>query len=173
VRTTLFVALTFTSFVGLWAQDKIQPMDVKPGLWQVTMTTTMAGQVPADLLQKLTPEQRAKFEERMAARSGEPNKPMTYKSCITQEQINKGYSFAEDRHSCTSTVVSSSRSKEDVRLECSENGMKLNGTVHLERIDSEDVKAQLESVGTDGERTIHSNATLAGKWLGSDCGTTK
>jgi hypothetical protein len=148
-------------------------MDVKPGQWEVTMTTTMGGQVPAGLMQKLTPEQRAKFEERMAARSSEPNKPITYKSCVTQEQINKGYSFAEDRNLCTSTVLSSSRSKEDLRLECTQNGMKLSGTAHLERIDSENVKAHIESAGTDGARTMNADSTYTGKWLGSDCGTTK
>jgi len=175
MRTTLSVALILTASLALWAQDQVQPMDVKPGLWQVTKTTTTGGQVPAGLLEKLTPEQRAKLEERMAARSGQPGKAITYKSCVTQEQINKGFSFAEDRERnlCTSTVVSSTTSKEDLRLECTQNGMKLNGTAHLERIDSENVRARTEFVGTDGARSMNAGSTYTGKWLGSDCGTTK
>jgi len=171
MRTTLFVTLIFTSSLALWADDKVQPMDVKAGLWEVTKTTAMSGQIPAGLADKLTPEQRARFEAQMNARSGQ-NKPITYKTCVTQEQINKGFSFADDRNLCTSTVVSSTRSKEEVRLECAQNGMKLNGTAHLEAIDSENVKAHTEFASTGGDRTMNSNSTFSGKWIGADCGTT-
>jgi hypothetical protein len=148
-------------------------MDVKAGLWEVTKTTAMSGQIPAGLLEKLTPEQRAKLEERMNARSGQPGKPITYKACVTQEQIEKGYSFAEDPKLCTSTVMSSTRSKEEVRLECMQNGMKLNGTAQLEALDSENVKAQMQFAGTGGDRTMNSNSTFTAKWLGPACGATK
>jgi hypothetical protein len=173
MRTTLFVTLIFTSSLALWAADKVQPMDVKVGLWEVTKTTAISGQIPAGLLEKLTPEQRAKLEERMNARSGQPGKPITYKTCVTQEQIDKGYSFAEDRNLCTSTVVSSTRSKEELRLQCTQNGMKLDGKAHLEAIDSENVKAQTEFTGTDGARNINSNSNFTAKWISPDCGTTK
>jgi hypothetical protein len=175
MRTTLFVTLVFASSLALWAQDKVQPvqpMDVKAGLWEVTKTTATSGQIPAALLGKLTPEQRAKFEERMNARSGQSAKPITYKSCVTQDKINKGFSFAEDRNSCTSTVISSTKSKEEVKLECAQNGMKFNGTAHLEAIDSENVKAKMEVAGTDGDRTMNSNSTFTAKWISADCGTT-
>lgn len=104
MRPTLLVTLIFTSFVVLWAADRVQPMDVKAGLWEVTKTTATSGQIPAGLLGKLTPEQRARLEERMNARSVQSQKPITYKTCVTQEQINKGFSFAEDRdrNLCTS-----------------------------------------------------------------------
>jgi hypothetical protein len=50
---------------------QVQPLNIKPGLWETTMTIRTAGQLPmaAELLNKLTPEQRAEFEARMQARS--------------------------------------------------------------------------------------------------------
>jgi hypothetical protein len=47
------------------AADKIQPLNVKLGLWETTHTTTTSGQmpIPPEMLAKLTPEQRAKMEE--------------------------------------------------------------------------------------------------------------
>ena len=175
MRPTLLVTLIFTSFVVLWAADRVQPMDVKVGLWEVTKTTATSGQIPAGLLGKLTPEQRARLEERMNARSAQSQKPITYKTCVTQEQINKGFSFAEDRdrNLCTSTVVSSTTSQEQMRLECTQNGMKLNGTAHFEAIDSENVKAKTEFAGTDGARDMNADSTYTAKWISSDCGTTK
>jgi hypothetical protein len=175
MRTTLFVILIFTSSLALSAEDKLQPLDVKVGLWEVTETSTTSGQlpVPAGLLEKSTPEQRARIEERMNARSSQPKKPVTYKTCLTQEQIDKGYSFAEDPKLCTSTIAYSTRSKEEVRLECMRNGMKLNGKAQLEAIDSEHVKAQRQFVGTGGDHMMNSASTFSAKWLGPSCGATK
>jgi hypothetical protein len=103
---------------ALWAADKYQPLDVKTGLWEVSTTISTGGQlpIPADLLEKLTPEQRARFEERMNAKSLQPAKPIVSKNCLTQEQLDKGDSFTENRKSCTHTIVSSTRSKAEVRL---------------------------------------------------------
>ncbi|MGA9964087.1 MAG: DUF3617 domain-containing protein [Terriglobales bacterium] len=175
MQSKFVIVLIVASPLALWAADKVQPMDVKVGLWEVTETTASSGQmpVPASLLEKLTPEQRARIEERMNARSGQPKKPITYKTCVTQEQIDKGYSFAEDPKMCTSTVVSSTTSKEEVRLECMENGMKLNGKAQLEAIDSEHVKAQTQFVGSGGDRMMNSTSTFSAKWLGPSCGDTK
>src|ERR1051326_794273 len=45
---------------------KLQPMDVKPGLWETNTTMTVAGEmpVPAEMLNRLTPEQRARIDRK-------------------------------------------------------------------------------------------------------------
>src|SRR6266568_18776 len=50
---------------------KIQPLNVKPGLWETTATykTSGAPPIPPETLAKLTPQQQARLEERMKANS--------------------------------------------------------------------------------------------------------
>src|SRR5580704_9532207 len=169
MRSKRVVVLIITAAAGLWAADKYQPLDVKTGLWEVTTTVSTSGQmpIPPDLLAKLTPEQRAKFEQQMSGRSLQPAKPIVSKHCLTQEQLDKGASFGEDRKSCQHTVVSSTRSKAEVRMNCEENDMK------VEAVDSENVKGQTQTTATGSNRTMNSNSTFTAKWLGPACDATK
>ena len=175
MRTNFFIALIAVSASTLWAADKYQPLDVKTGLWEVTTMTILSGQmpIPPDLLEKLTPEQRARFQERMNAKSMQPAKPIVSRNCLTKEQLDKGDSFTENRKSCTPAVVSSTKSKVEVRLECVENGVKIDAKVQFEAIDSENVTGQTQSVATGGDHTMNSSSTFTAKWIGSNCGTTK
>jgi hypothetical protein len=175
MQTKLFIALIVASASTLWAADQYQPLDVKTGLWEVTTITNLSGQIPIppDVLEKLTPEQRARFQERMNAKAMQPSKPIVSRNCLTKEQLDKGYSFTENRKSCTPTLVSSTKSKVEVRLECVENDVKIDAKVQFEAIDSENVRGQTQSVATGGDHTMNSSSTFAAKWLGSSCGTTK
>src|SRR5580704_8174118 len=175
MQTKRFIALILASASTLWAADKYQPLEVKTGLWEVTTVTTLSGQmpIPADLLEKLTPEQRARFQERMNAKSIQPAKPIVSRNCLTKEQLDKGDSFTEDRKSCTHTVVSSTRSKVEVRLQCAENDMKFDAKLQFEAVDSENVKGQTLSTATAGDHTMNSSSTFIAKWISPNCGTTK
>jgi len=173
--TKLLIALILTSSVVLCAADKYQPLDVKTGLWEVITTVSTSGQMPisSDLLEQMTPEQRARLEQRMNGKSLQPSKPIVSKHCLTQEQLDKGASFADDRKSCQHTLVSSTRSKTEVRMNCVENDMKFEATLQFEAVDSENVKGQTQSTATGNGRTMNSTSTLTAKWLGPACGTTK
>src|SRR5580692_4017130 len=175
MRSKLVVVLIITASAGLWAADKYQPLDVKTGLWEVTTTVSTSGQmpIPPDLLAKLTPEQRAKFEQQMSGRSLQPAKPIVSKHCLTQEQLDKGDSFAENRKSCQHTVVSSTRSKAEVRLQCEEKDMKFDVKLQFEAIDSENVRGQTQSIATGGDHSMNANSTFTAKWISPNCGTTK
>ncbi len=54
------------------ATQKLTPLQVKTGLWEVTTNTTRTRQMPMspDLMARMTPEQRAKMEEGMKANAG-------------------------------------------------------------------------------------------------------
>jgi len=171
----LSIALVSLSSVAISAADKIQPLNIKVGLWEVTPIVTATEQmpIPSSLLEKLTPEQRARVEERMNARSSQPAKANTYKHCLTQEELDKGASFGERPKACAPTIVSSTSSKIDLRLACVENGVKWEAKAHFEAIDSEKVRGRIESSATGGDHTMNSDSTFTAKWIGPVCGTTK
>src|SRR4051812_36868657 len=68
---------------GVPAGVKLQPMDVKRGLWKTNPPMTVAGEmpVPAEMLNRLTPEQRARMEARMKANSAAHTNAHTSRSC--------------------------------------------------------------------------------------------
>lgn len=43
MRTRILLALIVLCSSVIWAADKIQPLDVKLGLWEVTRTSAMTG----------------------------------------------------------------------------------------------------------------------------------
>ena len=151
------------------AADKIQPLNVKLGLWETTSTTQMSGMppIPPEALAHLTPEQRAKIEASMGA-EGQP-KTHTTKSCMTKEKMEKAM-FGEERQNCKRTVVTSTGSKAEVRLDCDQQGMKTSGTVRVDAVDSENVKGSVKAESTGGGNTMKVNSNFTSKWLSADCG---
>lgn len=81
MRSRIFLGLVLICAIAGWAADRIQPLNVKLGLWEMTITTKNSGQmpVPPELLSKLTSEQRARLEERMKAQSSGDSKTRTYR----------------------------------------------------------------------------------------------
>jgi hypothetical protein len=105
---------------SLWAAD-FHALDVKTGQWETTVTGQITGApaIPAEVLTQLTPEQRAKMESAMGGRGA---KPMVTTSCKTKEKLNQAWTTGQNQKSCTTTVTSSSSSKQEVHLECSQDG---------------------------------------------------
>lgn len=169
----LSIALVFLSSVAISAVDKIQPLNIKVGLWEVTTTMNSSAQmpIPASLLEKLTPEQRARVEERMNSRSSSSAKAIKSRHCLSQEQLDRGASFGEVPKFCTPTILSSTPSKMEIRAECTENGVKWEVRARFEAIDSENVKGQTESSGDD--HTLNSNSTFTAKRIAPVCGMIK
>jgi len=171
MRTKLLgVAICVVAAV-LWANDKIQPLNTKLGLWEMTVTTGGMGQmpIPDDVLSKLTPEQQAMVKQRMQAAGGMSGVARTYKSCATKEKMDNGAAFSEDK-TCKPTVVTSTSSKIVVNVECESNGMKGNGTIQFEAQDSENIKGTVHMTMNANGQTHTMNSTITGKWVGPACG---
>jgi Protein of unknown function (DUF3617) len=168
----ILVLVLLCSFL-LWAGDKIQPLDVKLGLWEITSTTAMTGMampnIPSDVLAKMTPEQRAKMQ---AAMGGTPTTTVR-KVCITKEKMDKQTAFNDDRKNCTRTVVSSSSSKVDIKMQCTEQDSTINGTIQVEALNSENVKGSVRMAMTGGGRNLNSSTDFTSRYLGSACGDVK
>ncbi len=168
----LAVAAVLLPF-AVWAGDKFKPLDVKTGLWESTTTTTSVGQIPLpeDLLSKLSPEQRARYEARVKANSGEKTRTFTNKSCLTKEKLDRGTIF--DNKECTQTVLDSSASKLQLRVACQGEGMKTEGSLIIETLGSESVKGSGTMAMVSGGHTMNSKTSMTAKWLGSSCGDVK
>ena len=69
MKKTFLLGLVLFAGSALWATDTITPLDVKLGQWESTLTTESNGlpPIPPEVLDRLSPEQRAKMEERMKA----------------------------------------------------------------------------------------------------------
>ena len=175
MRTTIIVVLILTASFSVLAADKYVPLNVKAGLWEVTMTSTISGlpPIPAATLDKLTPEQRATIEERMKAMPSQAGKPSTYKNCLTQDDLNKGFSLDRNPKSCKYTILSSTKTELAMHMDCTDKDMAMQGQGRFEVIDSGDVKGHFQGSATGNGRTMNSEATYRAKWISPVCGGIK
>jgi hypothetical protein len=176
VKARILLGLAFFWALPSWTADAVQPLDVKPGLWETSTTTDMSGMppMPADLLAKMAPEQRAKMEAAMKARAAQGAKTTTRRTCLTKQELNKPLAFGDDNDkSCKSTLISSSRSKQEAHLECANETMKRSGDVHIEALNPENVKGSIQMTAAGGGRSMNVNVGFTAKWIGSSCAELK
>jgi hypothetical protein len=153
---------------------KLQPLNVKTGLWESTVTYSRAGQlpIPAGTLARLTPAQRARLEERAKANSGNST-TTTHQSCLKKEDLeNPDFT---DKQKCTWTTLESSSigAKGSATCDYPEMDAKLSGAGEIIAVDQEHVKGTMHMTGNAGGRSMNTDATFAAKWLGSSCANIK
>jgi len=168
------LALVVFSSLTLWAADNITPLNVKEGLWEMTVTHSMSGMpampdIPPDVLAKMPPDQRARMEAMM---KGGPSTDVR-KECITKEKIEKNSAFSNNRGDCTRTVVNSTGSKLEVKIHCEEKQASTDGTLVLETAGSDHVKGTMQSATNANGHTMNMNFTFSSKYLGPACGDVK
>ena len=179
MKSVSFLTLALLLYpLASWGADELKPLDVKPGLWETTVTSQMTGMppIPPEALARLTPEQRARMEEMMKQRGAQGPRTTTSKSCATREDINKMSSVFNDnsaRQNCKSTVTRSSSSEQDIRLDCSQNSIQATMNVHLQAVDSENVKGSMQINASGGDNKMNTQTSFTAKWLGPDCGELK
>ena len=100
--------------------------------------------------------------------ASEAPKTRTSKSCLTKEKLEKD-PFNDKEKSCTETVLNSTGSKMEVHEVCTEENMKSDITVHIEALDSENVKGTVQSNTSGGGNTMNINGTFTSKWIGAVC----
>lgn len=172
MRTKIvLVVLLGATMTALAASQKVEPLNVKLGLWDMTMTTTPIGQlpIPAEYLSRLTPEQRAKLEERVKAQYNGQAKTRTYKTCLTKEKLEKTGPL-DEKDNCATTVLNSTSSRRSLKVQCTNPEFKSSGTVDFEALTPENTKGSGHLTATSGDRTMNIDVTFTGKWLGSACG---
>jgi hypothetical protein len=161
--------------MAVLAADKFQPLNIKTGLWEATTTVTMAGQssLPDELLSKLTPEQRARYESRLKANSGDKARTFTRKNCLTEEKLQRGSIFKQDQQNCTEKVLNSTSNNLQLQVACQGEGVKSEGTISIEALGAETLKGAGGMAVTSGAQTRTSKTSFTAKWLGPSCGEIK
>ena len=151
---------------------KLQPLNVKPGLWESTRTISRAGEmpIPAEMLNRLTPEQRARMEERMKAKSAAHTNTTTEQHCVTKEDVERDRLKLAEAKECTTTVLNSTTTTVKAKLVCDQEGMHATGTLELVAADPEHVNGSYQSTVNAGGQAMNVQGTWASKWLGSSCG---
>lgn len=165
---TLRMLLVGTVALGAGAAyAAVVPLAVKTGLWQVTVRSQMGGALaPAAALARMTPAQRARIQAAIAKANG----PHTYKECITEAELRKGFEWANDRERrCIRTVVSSTAAGLVARFECKGAHSNATGNVRFDAVDAANIRAAIEITATTRGRTMTAKSSMAGRWLGSDC----
>lgn len=155
------------------------PFDAKLGLWETSTKTELGGsamampQIPPEALAKMPPEQRARLEAMMKSRGGGAPGITTVRSCLTRESLNRGLALGQTDRNCTRTLVSSSASKQVMRIDCNQEEMKVTGEITIERTDAEHVKGNMAMKGSAGERPMDMKMSFDSKWVSADCGDVK
>jgi hypothetical protein len=147
-------------------------LNVKPGQWETTVTTAggaLPPTLPPGVLDRLTPDQRAKVEAQIKAGAGQQRTSVT-SSCVTKEDIAKAFQPSELPQTCKYNMTSSTASQIRLTMNCDSDKAKITGTVQIDAVDSEHVKGSTEMVAsTGGGRPMNSTATFTSKWVGPAC----
>jgi hypothetical protein len=184
VRMFACTALLFTLSVASSAQDPrkaippsklrltYQPLNVKTGLWQTTVTYKTSGAPPvsAGMLENLSPEQRARLEARMSATNAN-GRTETQKRCLTQEELQKPIDFTDK--SCTWEIEESTSARARGNVSCSSSGITLNGTGTFEALDPEHVQGSQHMTSTGGGNAMTVDGTFTSTWLAANCGNVR
>lgn len=168
-RTALALSLLAVSAVTL-AADKLVPLNIKPGAWEMTTRTIMQGSmVPADRLAKMSPEQRAKSAAMMQARSGRTNTHV-FKECLTAQELQKQEQPfpGPEGEGCTRTVTTNTPTRQEYSMICPANHGGHGGTSTM-TVDASSPTA-LHSVA-DQTRASGGNVHVEvdSRWLGASC----
>jgi Protein of unknown function (DUF3617) len=149
----------------------VTPLNLKPGLWETTTVSERSGMpaLPADKMANLPPEQRARIEAQMKAMSSPST--TTRQSCRTDKDLQP---FTDDSNkSCKQTFVTSTATRQELKMECNMTGNTGTGTVTVEAKDPEHVNGLvLMHVGNNGHN-MDVKVTINAKWLSSSCGDVK
>jgi hypothetical protein len=176
---TILLTLIILCSSAVWAADKIVRPNIKDGLWEITETHNMACMpsmptIPPEALAEMTPEQRAQVEAQMkGSMGGGGQKPTTRRYCVTKEKLEKDSVFGDDRNECTRTVLSSSSTSTEVKVQCKEKEMTSEGTFKFVALTPESVKGTVRMVMTGEGRTMNMNLDFLSKYLGPACGDVK
>ena len=149
-------------------------LDVRMGLWEITSSTTMGGQMPGIDTSKMTPEQQARVAAAMqSAMQSMGARTNVTKSCMTKDKFDQSnFMSAEKGMACTQTMTTNTRSALDATVVCT-GQHPMTAQTHVEAASPTAFKATVKSVNTEQGKTMTVNVAMTGKWLSADCGDVK
>ena len=155
---------------------KYQPLNVKPGLWENTLSITRTGEIPIppEMLSRLTPDQRARMEQRMKANAAAQSHTVTDKQCITQEDLQKPDILNPERQQhCVVKILESTSTTDSGKMSCESELGKLDGALEVKAPDPEHMNSTWHSTVASNGHIMNVDAKSSSKWLGSSCESAK
>ena len=151
---------------------------VKPGLWQVKMTSLDANgkEMPAPeqaALAKMTPEVRAQMAEMMKARGMVmPDESGAMKVCLTKETFDSGgWQQAAAQSGCTTNYLTQTASLWKWHSSCTSIKSESDGEVVFNS--AENYRTKVTTTATVRNQTRTTTRVVQSNWLGGDCGDIK
>lgn len=145
-------------------------LNVKLGLWEITTITQMSGvpPMPKELLDKLTPQQRAKIAAEARANAAQGPDKDTSRQCVTQQDLDQPFHSANTER-CVTSVVSTTRTSQEMRMVCS-GEPKGSGTFKVTAPTPETMNGSVDMKVGEGPDAFTLQGKLSGRWLSEDCG---
>ncbi len=153
-----------------------EPLNIKPGLWEMTVRGEMHGMppIPEEQLQGLSPQQRAAIEK-MMAESAKPH-IRELKQCITQADLNKSedlFNADQSGMKCKNKLSKHSAKSMSGTIDCAKGNTRSTGDFTYKAKDREHVTGKVSMTVTNGANTMTMIGTMSGHWLGAECTKTK
>jgi len=169
MKTLKSIAVAALLLVAVTAAGA-EKLNVKLGLWEITSLTRMSGTppLPKELLDKMTPQQRADMAAKIKEAQAEEPEPEVSSECITPEDLEKPFDSA-NAEDCTQTIVRTTRNSQEIRLVCT-GKTKGSGSFRITTTTPEVMTGELDLKVGEGADTMAINGKIKGRWLGADCG---
>jgi hypothetical protein len=146
-------------------------LNVKMGLWEMTATTNVGGEMPGIDTSKMTPEQKKRMEATMKNAMGEHNTVM--KDCMTKEKFNESNFMSSGRDDkCKQVLTTNTATVLEGTVTCT-GERAMSGEMHVQAPTPTAFTATMKMNAVQGGRTMVVDMKMAGKWLGADCGDVK
>jgi hypothetical protein len=160
------LALTYLPF----AAQSAERLNIKTGLWEVESVTQFSGSppLPKELMDKLTPEQRAKMAADLKAEAAKGPERDTSKECLTEKDLEQPFSSANAKD-CRQTIVRTTATSQEARIQC-DGQVKGSGVLKVTTPSPETMNGSIDLKIGQGADAFVIKGTLKGRWLGADCG---
>lgn len=158
----LAIALLAATLPALAAE----PLAIKTGAWEMTYTTQISGDsLPQAMLDKMTPEQKARHEERMKKRAAAGPQKRTQTTCVKKENLERdAFTPRDEAKSCNYKVTAQTRSVHAATYECT-GEMARKGEFRYEASGSDHIKGVMKMTSARGAMEMQ----MEGRWIGPTC----
>jgi hypothetical protein len=157
--------------LALCITAQAESLNVKTGLWETTTTSVKQGARRPTNLDKLTPEQLAKVEQKLDSQIKKETR--TVQSCLNEAQIKSGEAFIGRSHQafCTYTFLTQTPDDLVANLKCA-GANAMTGRVEMHTADPEHMSGIVHmTYGAEDELQLLNRNIISAHWIKSDCGT--
>lgn len=168
--TKLLIAFLFSSAA---LQAGAEPLNVKPGLWESTTATEKMNARQPTNLDKLSPEQRAKVDKKLAEQVKQETR--TAVSCLREDKIQSGEAFTGNPHggACRQTWKTRTAAEQVAQVDC-QGANPMSGAVEMKAIDPEHMTGRIEMIyGAADRLQMRTVSSITSRWLRADCGNAR